>query len=98
MGTKFKVTMEGLDFCCGFMVRHRVYHWMSCGYGDTFEDLVSRTGSDRKRVAPAIWLLFDAGFIPRIPVGTPAQVVEGTATEGLLIEGTCVRLEDLSDV
>ena len=98
MGAKFELTMEGLDFCRGYMVRYRVYHWMSCVYGDTFEDLVSKTGSDRKRVAPAIWKLFDAGFIPRIPRGTPAQVVEGTASEGVLIEGTCVRLEGPENV
>lgn len=65
------------------------------GFRGSFEQLYYTTQAKKPRLAKVLIELFDAGMIGYLPAGTPAQIVEGSASDALLIEGTCVDVTEV---
>lgn len=65
------------------------------GFRGSFEQLSYMTQAKKPRLAKVLIELFDAGLIDYLPPGTPAQIVEGSASDALLIEGTCVDVTEV---
>lgn len=80
------------DFCVKFPVRYRVWCIMDQGFQGTFDQLVGRVGSKRDLVLHHLMILWDAEIVTRLPPGTPTGAIDSTASDGLMIEGSCIDL------
>jgi hypothetical protein len=68
-------------------VRYQVFSLIDKqGFRGSFDQLCYVTQARKPRVSKVLMELFDAGLIDFLPAGTPADIVEGSSKEVLLIE------------